>query len=119
MSAITVAIRTKTVESQKNSSALENISSSLRQREMPCSYGVNSSMHRDKMESIAQYLETNHGILHRTLSERLTPSLILSGLVIGTTLTFGARLLNRGIPAGVLYAPDGRSVDLPRKAFLF
>lgn len=70
-------------------------------------------------ESTARFSETNQGILRLTLSERLTPLLISAGLVKGTTLTFGARLLNRGIQAGVLYAPDGSVVDIPRQVYMF
>ncbi len=54
-----------------------------------------------------------------TLSEKLTPSLIVLGLVKGTTLTFGRRLSARKIPAGVSFAPDGSVVDIPSQGWLF
>ena len=76
-------------------------------------------MVQDKQELIVQYLETNPVYDHLTLSEKQTPWLILFGLVKGTTLTLGRRLLNRGIPAGVSYAPDGTAVDIPRQTYLF
>ncbi len=55
----------------------------------------------------------------QTLSERLTPLLISAGLVRGTTLTFGQRLSGRGILAGVLFARDGRVVDIPKQGYMF
>ncbi len=73
----------------------------------------------DKKESTVPCLETNQNISHLTLSERLTPLLISAGLVRGTTLTFGRRLLNQGIQAGVLYAPDGNAVDILRQVCMF
>ena len=72
-----------------------------------------------KTGSIVQFSETNQGYYPRTLSERVTPLLISAGLVKGTTLTFGRRLLSRQIPAGVLYAPDGGIVVVPRQGYLF
>lgn len=72
-----------------------------------------------KQALIAQYSETNRESCHQTLSERQTPLLISAGLVKGTTLTFGLRLLNRGIPAGVIYAPDGSVADIPRQVCIF
>jgi hypothetical protein len=72
-----------------------------------------------KGESTAQYSEMKVRYCRLTLSERLTPLLISAGLVKGTTLTFGARLSNRGIPAGVSYAPDGGVVDIPNQDSLF
>lgn len=76
-------------------------------------------MRVDRLELTALYSETNRPHVHLTLSERLTPLLISAGLVKGTTLTFGQRLSNRGIPAGVSYAPDGNVVVVPNQALLF
>ncbi|MHC4621772.1 MAG: hypothetical protein ACYTEQ_28865 [Planctomycetota bacterium] len=68
-------------------------------------------MIQDKPGLTVQSLEMNLKNSLLTLSERQTPLLISFGLVQGTTLLFGARLLSRNIPAGVLYAPDGKSVE--------
>jgi len=76
-------------------------------------------MRAAKREYIVRFSETNRASFQATLSERLTPLLIARGLAKGTTLTFGRRLSNRGIPAGVSYAPDGRVVVIPREVSLF
>ena len=73
----------------------------------------------DKKGLIVPFSETNHGYYPATLSEKQTPSLISAGLVKGTTLMFGQRLLRRGIPAGVLYAPDGSVVDILRQIYIY
>jgi hypothetical protein len=75
-------------------------------------------MTQDKMELTAQYSETNPPFGRLTLSEKLTPLLISAGLVRGTTLTFGGRLSNRGIPAGVSFAPDGNAVVIPKQVYI-
>ena len=76
-------------------------------------------MQADKRESTAQYSETNHKRSPLTLSERQTALLISAGLVKGTTLLFGRRLLSLGIPAGALYAPDGNIVAVQKAGYLF
>lgn len=72
-----------------------------------------------KKELTVQCLEMNQNFFRLSLSERLTPLLISAGLVNGTTLTFGLRLLNRGIRGIVLYAPDGTVADIPIQDSLF
>jgi len=72
-------------------------------------------MAADRQELTALFSEMNQASDHLTLSERLTPLLISAGLVKGTTLTFGLRLLNQGIQAGAIYAPDGSDVVIPRQ----
>ena len=66
-----------------------------------------------------QFSETNRRYCRLTLSERQTPLLISAGLVKGTTLMFGLRLLNLQIQDIVLYAPDGGIVDVPKVGFLY
>ena len=75
-------------------------------------------MKADKQESTAPCSEMNQASDHLTLSERLTPLLISFGLVRGTTLTFGLRLLKAGTQAGAIFALDGSVVDIPRQAFI-
>ena len=113
----TPATNTKTDDDQNNSSDQENISSSPRHTEILSLFGENLKTIADKRESTAPSSETNQVSYLQTLSEKLTPLLISAGLVKGTTLTFGRRLLNRGILAGVSFAPDGRSVDLRKEVF--
>jgi hypothetical protein len=72
-----------------------------------------------RTESIALFLGTNRKSSVQTLSVRLTPLLISAGLVNGTTLTFGLRLLKAGIQDIVLYAPDGTVADIPRQITMF
>jgi len=110
---------TKMEESRKSLWDPVNISSSQHRNEMPCLYGENLKMIAGKKESIVRSSEMKATSYPRTLSERLTPLLISHGLVKGTTRTFGLRLLNRGIPVGVLYAPDGGIVDMPKQACIF
>ena len=116
---ITLVITTKTDASQNYLLGQEKKLSSPHQKEVHSLYGKNGKIQVNKAEYIAQSLETNQNTSHLTLSERLTPSLISAGLVRGTTLTFGLRLLSRGIPAGVLYAPDGSVADIPSQGNLF
>lgn len=85
------------------------------QIDQPYGYGENSKMTQGNRESTAQYSEMSRVSDRPTLSERLAPLLISYGLVKGSTLTFGRRLLNLGIQAGVIYAPDGSVVDIPRQ----
>jgi len=76
-------------------------------------------MTADRPESTVPSFGMNRKSYHRTLSERLTPLLISRGLVSGTTRMFALRLLSRGIPAGVSYAPDGSGVDTQSQGWLF
>jgi len=72
-----------------------------------------------KSELIVPFSEMNPASAPLTLSERLTPLLISAGLVRGTTLIFGQRLLKAGIQAGVIYAPDGSVAAIPRQACIY
>ena len=74
--------------------------------------GSSTSASPPNRGSTAPSSETNLPCSPPTLSERLTPLLISAGLVRGTTLTFGRRLLRAGTLVGVSYAPDGKGVDL-------
>ena len=111
-------------ESQKNSSVPESTSVSPYRTEQPCSSGGSSETNPDKKESITRFSGVRKRVkrppsLPLTLSERLTPLLISAGLVKGTTLTFGRRLLSRGIRVSVLFAPDGRIADARQAGFMF
>jgi len=112
MKDITHAENTQTEEDQSNLSGPESILFSQPQTEMFSLSGENSKTIPVKKGSTAPYSEMNRKSCHQTLSEKLTPLLLSRGLVKGTTLTFGLRLSHRGIPAGVLYAPDGSVVDI-------
>lgn len=116
---ITLAIIIKMGVSQNYLPGQEKKLSSPHQKETHSLCGENLKMIVGKGESIVQSSETNQNTFRLTLSERLTPLLISAGLVKGTTLTFGLRLLNQGIQAGVLYAPDGSVVDIPGQGNLF
>lgn len=109
----------RTGDAPKNSSAQENISSSRSTTGQLFLSGENSGTIADKLASIARFSEMNHKYYRVTLSERLTPLLISAGLANGTTRMFGRRLLNRGILAGVSYAPDGTVVDIQNQGLLF
>ena len=76
-------------------------------------------MTADKKESTVRSLEMSQLNDRAPLSVKLTPLLISRGLVKGTTLTFGLRLLSRSTQDIVLYAPDGSVVAVPRQASLF
>lgn len=115
----TQRINTKMDENQKSLLAPANTSCSPCQTAQPCLCGENSEMTADKPALIALYSETSRNLNPATLSERLTPLLISAGLVRGTTLMFGLRLLNREIPAGVSYAPDGSVVVIQKGDCIF
>lgn len=91
----------------------------LRQCVMLCLCGENLKTIQDKGVLIVPFLEMSQKYFHQPLSVRQTPLLISSGLVRGTTLMFGRRLSNLGIPVGVSFAPDGSSVDIPSQGYLF
>jgi len=114
MNGITPIAIIDTAESQKNSSVRENISALRYPIEQLYLFGENSKTQADKSESTVRSLGMSQKSSRLTLSERLTPSLISHGLVRGTTLMFGQRLLKAGIRAGVSFAPDGTVVDIQK-----
>lgn len=117
-----VTTRVETIvtdESQRSLWGQENKSSSQHPKEMRCLCGANSRIDPDRRESTARSSEMNRKRSPLTLSEKLTPLLIDAGLVKGTTRTFGQRLSNLGIRAGVSFAPDGSVVATPRQVCIF
>ena len=84
-----------------------------------CLSGVDLLIKADKRELTVPFSAMNRIPYQATLSVRLTPWLIMCGLVKGTTLTFGRRLSSLGILAGASFAPDGVAVELPRRDYLF
>jgi len=119
MNATTPAADTATEGDPRNLSDLASTSSSRFPPDPPCSSGEGSGIAAASMGSIAPCSETSRRCDHLTLSEKLTPLLISAGLVRGTTLTFGQRLSNRQIPAGVSFAPDGSVAAIQKGGFLF
>lgn len=97
----------------------ENTYFSPHRIEVPFLSGGGFETTRGKQEYVVQSSGMNPRRAVLTLSERLTPLLISAGLVNGTTLTFGLRLCNLGIPAGVSFAPDGSVVGIPRQVCIF
>jgi hypothetical protein len=69
--------------------------------------GENLLIDPDRKELIAQLSETRAGSDRRTLSHRLTKSLISPGLVKGITPMSLRRQLGAPIADFVLYLPDG------------
>lgn len=110
---------TATEESRGSLSVRASTWCSLHREETRCSCGENSGTQEARPVSTARSSGMNQESCHLTLSERLTPLLISRGLVKGTTLTFGQRLLSRGIPAGASFAPDGSVVDIPNQVCIF
>jgi hypothetical protein len=109
----------KTAGKPRNLLAPASTLFSLHRRERRYSSGADSETIRDNGASTVPSLGMKVGSVHRTLSEKLTPSLIYAGLISGTTRTFGRRLLRAGIPAGVLFAPDGTALESPKAAWSF
>jgi hypothetical protein len=83
MTDITAEESTLMEEGPQSSSAPANISRSGHGKEMPCSSGESLLMTADNKELIAPSSEMKAPTDHRTLSDRLTPSLISAGLVKG------------------------------------
>jgi hypothetical protein len=119
MNAITPVTIIRMVERFFCLEALGKKSSSPHPPETLFIFGGSSRMTADRSELIVPSFGTKEKSSLLTLSERLTPSLISAGLVKGTTLTFGKRLLSRGIQGFVLFAPDGKELDIPKTSFLF
>lgn len=119
MKDITAATIIKTAGSESNLLAQESKLSSQHQKGMLYMCGENSLTIQVKKALIVRSLEMNPQYCRQPLSVRLAPLLLSFGLVKGTTLTFGKRLSNLGIPAGVSYAPDGERLVIPRAASLF
>lgn len=102
---------TKMDESEKSSADQEKRSCSEPEQPTLFLYGASSLTARDRRELIALFSGTRGRSAPQTLSDRLTPSLILSGLVRGITPTSTRRQLGAPIPDFVLSLPDGRSVE--------
>jgi len=106
-------------EDPESLSDQENTYSShcLTERRYLC--GENSETGLAKLEFAVPFSAMNRKRSALTLSERLTPLLISVGLVRGTTLTYGLRLLGRGIRVGASFAPDGSVVDIQLQVCTF
>lgn len=84
-SGITLPTVIETAEADTSLSAPARRSSSAQRELMPSLFGETSSMIAGKTESTAPSSETKVRLSRPSLSDRLTPSLILSGLIAGTT----------------------------------
>lgn len=79
-------------------------------RPMLFSFGDASLTPADRRELTALFSETSQQFAARTLSDRLTPLLIISGLVAGITPTSIREKCGAAIPDFVLLLPGGASV---------
>jgi hypothetical protein len=111
-SGTTQPINTKTAESAVFLSGRGKKSSSAQTADAPFSCGENSLMTAGRQGSIALPSEMKPATFRRSLSDKLTQSLIMSGLVKGITPSSTRNELGAAIPDFVLLLPDGTSVDL-------
>jgi len=92
-------------------SGQDNQSSSEQPVQMPFLFGESSSTIADSRELTARSSEMKANTKAVSLSDRLTPSLISSGLVRGITPMSVRKLLGAEIPATALWPLDGKSAD--------
>ena len=111
MSDITHAESTKMVVSRASLRDQEKRSSSEPVQEMLCLSGGDSLTARDRKELIALFSATKAQLSRRSLSDRLTVSLMQSGLVCGITPTSTRERLGAATPDFVLLLPDGSRVE--------
>src|SRR5690348_2153102 len=104
-------IVTKTVESEKYSADPEK--KLFLEQETPTQslFGESSLTDQDRKELIAQFSGMRAKLDRRTLSDRLTKSLISAGLVKGITPMSVRRELGAPIQDFVIYLPDGTRVE--------
>lgn len=114
MNGITAPISTKTEGKENSLPGQEKKSSYELDLGMPFSSGATSLTNQDRKELIVLFSGTNQNTDHLTLSDRLTPSLISSGLVAGITPTSIRKRLGVPIPAFALNLLDGSVLELPR-----
>ncbi|MCR9214795.1 MAG: hypothetical protein NXI13_13845 [Proteobacteria bacterium] len=76
-------------------------------------------MDQDRKELIVQFSEMKGRYSPQTLSDKLTKSLIMSGLVKGITPMSTRRKLGEPIPDFVSYLPDGTRVEQLNQGFEF
>lgn len=111
MSATTAPTDTETGESATSSSAPEKRSRSARKRATPCSSGGNSSTTAASLASTVPCSETSPGTSRRSLSDRLTQSLITAGLVKGITPTSTRQQFGQPIRVLAFDTPDGGAAE--------
>ena len=107
MNGITPAIATATAENEGSFAGLEKKLSSVPPAPMPSLFGESLSMAPANKESTAPSLETKANICHLSLSDRLMPSLIASGLVRGVTPMSIRHELGAVIRDSALWPLDG------------
>lgn len=113
------ASNTKTDVSEKSSADPVRKSYCEHEMPMPCLFGENSLTVQDRRELIALFSGTKAGSDQATLSDRLTKSLILSGLVCGITPMSVRQKLKAPIPDFVLFLPDGSVAEQRKTDFSF
>jgi hypothetical protein len=111
MRGTTVAIHMQTGGSASNSSGQENPSSYEQASETPSLFGENSSTTAAKQASTAPFSETKARANRQSLSDRLTQSLISSGLVRGITHTSIRKQCGAVIRATALWPLDGGNAE--------
>jgi len=110
-SAITPLTTTKTSASENCSAAPVKKSSCEREPETLSLFGESSLTLLDSKELIALFSATKAQSSARTLSDRLTKSLMSAGLVRGITPMSTRRKCGAAIPDFVLYVPGGGRVE--------
>ena len=94
--------------------------SSCEQKEaQPDLFGVISSTEAGSKESIVPFSVTKAKSYRQTLSDRLTPSLISSGLVAGITPTSTRRRCGAGIPDIASFGLDGRGAGKQKEGYSY
>ena len=118
-SGIIPASNTRTDGSEKSSAVPVRKSYCEHETPMPSLFGESSLTVQDRLELIALFSETKAASDQATLSDRLTLSLITSGLVNGITPMSVRQKLKAAIPDFVFYLPDGSVVAQQETGFSY
>lgn len=110
---------TKMAVNGKSSAAQARRSYCAHEMPMPSLFGESSLTVQDRKELIVLFSETKAQSGQATLSDRLTLSLISSGLVKGITPMSVRQKLEAEILDFVLFLPDGSVVAQQETGFLF
>ena len=110
------AITIRMAASVRNSLVRARRSRSAPETPTPSLFGASSSMTADKPASTAPSSGTKVSTVHRSLSDRLTQSLITAGLVKGITHTSIRKVSGAPIRASALWPLDGDAADAPEAA---
>lgn len=111
MNATTPAIDMQTDVCETSSSVQAKSSACEPEQPTLFSFGDDSLTTADRRELIALFSETKAQSNPRSLCDRLTPSLISSGLIAGITPTSIRERFGAPIPDFALLLPDGGAVE--------